>query len=376
MTDSSVQDKVKTCRKPGRWKRLLKWIFAVTLALFALLAFLVKDDVRTLLSLRRVAGTNAYVMDYYGDYRIDKIRDRGMDVGNIEDSCLETLLPELVLPIAERLKRAYIPDHITTVEDDGHHCSTLAIQSKRGDVFLGRNFDYFNDACLILKVHDDQGLASAALIDLAYLNLNRSDLDQTNLIDRVPLLFAPYYVMDGMNRSGVAVSNMAVDAAEPPLDAGKPAIINSTLMRLILDYAQSADDAVKIIGDYNVHFVATPVHLMIADSSGRFLIVEYIDGEVRVTPSQESWHVCTNHIVWQKSESENDAACGRYHTASDAADELGGEVDVDDVMSIMHSVSAKDWTMWTSVYSLTTGDFRVAYKARLDAEFRDAIDGG
>jgi len=39
-------------------------------------------------------------------------------------------------------------------------------------------------------------------------------------------------------------------------------------------------------------------------------------------------------------------------------------------------VSAKDWTMWTSVYSLTTGDFRVAYKARLDAEFRDAIDGG
>ena len=374
MSNLSAPQDVNVSHAPRRWKRYAKWGILLILVLFVVSALILKDHLRTLISLRRVAGTNAFVMDYYPDYHIQEIRKHGMDAQNIEDSCLATLLPKFVLPIAKRLKRSYIPEHIATVGDSGDHCSTVAIKSKNGDVYFGRNFDYGNDAFLILRVHDAEGLSSISVIDLAYLNLNRSDLDQTSLSQRLPLLFAPYYVMDGMNRHGVAVADLAVTQADPPRDAKKPDIINSTLMRLILDYAHTADEAVAIIREFNVHFVETPVHLMIADSSGHFLVIEYIDGEIKVTPAQGPWEVCTNQIVWQKTEAENDAACSRYREASEEADHLDGPADANAVTAIMRSVSVENWTMWSSVYDLTTGDLSVAYKARAGAQYHDAVD--
>ncbi len=211
------------------------------------------------------------------------------------------------------------------------------------------------------------------MIDLAYLNLNRSDLELTSLIERVPLLFTPYYLMDGMNRHGVAVSDMSVPHAEPPVNPKKPAIIQSTLMRMILDYAKTADEAVDLVRAFNVQFVETQEHLMVADASGHFRIIEFIDGEVRVTPAEQSWQVCTNHTVWQKSERENDESCERYHTGSNAAERLGGAVEYDDASRVITSMSVDNWTMWTSVYNLTSRQARIRYKAKPDVEYRDSL---
>jgi len=63
--------------------------------------------------------------------------------------------------------------------------------------YFGRNLDYKHDSCLILKVHNPNGMSSVSVLDLHYLNLDRDDLDQTNLVQRIPLLFAPYYLQDG-----------------------------------------------------------------------------------------------------------------------------------------------------------------------------------
>ena len=287
--------KVTTAR-PRRWKRYVKWAAFTALVVFLAAAFLVRDYVRTLYSLRRVPGTNAYVMDYYCDYHIEEIRTSGIDIHNVEGSLIKALVPDFLLPVFSRIMRAYIPDEPKVLGPGGHHCSTVALPSKSGNVFFGRNFDWFHDACLILRVHDGDGLASIAVLDLAYLNLNRPDLDQTNIIARFPLLFAPYYLMDGMNRHGVAISVMSVDAS-PPRDPGKPAIIDAMLMRVILDYARDADEAVELVKDFNVYFVDTEGHLMVADASGRSRIIEFIDGEIRVTPSEHVWQLCTNVSV-------------------------------------------------------------------------------
>jgi hypothetical protein len=225
-------------RASGRWKRFATWSAAFVLLLTIVVAVVVKDEVRTLYSLRKVPGTNAYVMDYYGDYHLDEIRTGGMDVHNIEDSCLQTFFPDFVLPIARRLKRMYMPQEITITDLVQHYCSTVAIRSGDGAVFFGRNYDYSNDACLILRIHDRHGIASVAIIDLAFLNLNRRNLDRTSLFERVPLLFAPYYVMDGMNRHGLAVSIMRNPRSRPetqrssnPHSCGSCWIMHVTSMR-------------------------------------------------------------------------------------------------------------------------------------------------
>jgi hypothetical protein len=358
--------------KTRRWSRWLgRSIVAVALVMLCV-TLVLQDQIRTLRSLRRIPGTKAYVMDYYVDYHINDVRAHGIDVNHVEDSVMGVLFPKWTLPIATRLKSRFLTERIETIET-GDHCSTVMLHPHDGDVFFGRNLDYKHDACLILKVHGRKNASSVAVLDLHYLNLDRDDLDQLNLIRRIPLLFAPYYLQDGMNEDGVAVADMSVSGVRTPYEPGKPSIIHSLAMRLILDYARNTDEAIALLKEYNIHFVAETCHLMIADATGKSAVVEFIDGELKPTTSGENWQVCTNHQLCGKDESQNDACCTRYHTASDKLAALHGSATAGDVMNVMETVK-QPHTMWSSVYDLSSGEFEFAYRQHFDKLYRDRIE--
>lgn len=350
---------------------------AVALLLVTLLFGLMsRDHIRTLNSLERIPGTNAYVMDYYADYNLDEIREHGIDVDDLEGSFIENAFPAFLVPVVNQVKRAYLPEKIEILSEPSstQQCSTVTLRSANGDAFFGRNFDWHHDAYLILRVHRHGKVESIAVVDLAYLNMDRPDLDKLSLLGRVPLLLAPYYLMDGMNCHGVAVADMSVPDAKAPRDDSKADVIHSTMMRMILDEAKSADEAVDLIRQYNIHFVDARVHLMIADAKGESRVVEFIDGELRVTRNEENWQVCTNHIKWQKSEAENDAACSRYLKGSDAAASLPENIDFNDAKRVIREMSVENWTMWTSIYDLSNRRVQVLYKSQLDDSFTDDLN--
>jgi hypothetical protein len=372
MSDPSKQKTQPATAKPKRRKRVLIWSAALSALAIAFTAYAIKDYVRTLNSLRRIPGTNAYVIDYYADYNIDEIRTHGIDTDNVEESYLRVYFPKVLVPIARWLNQAYFGTTVETIPADGENCSTVVLREPHGDVFFGRNLDYEHDACLIVKVHRPELPATVAVLDLDYVGLNRDDLDAMSLLDRLPLLFAPYYLEDGMNEYGVAVADMTVENAKPPYDPAKPNIIHATVMRLILDYAKSVDEAVQLLSEYNVHFVQERCHLMIADATGKSAVVEFLDGEIRTTRSEEHWQVSTNHQLSGKSEEENDNACWRYRTASDMLATLSGRSEAGDVMRIMQAVQQGS-TMWTSVYNLSTGEYRIAYRQHYADPYVDRI---
>jgi hypothetical protein len=353
-----------------RWRVIRRGLVVVAVVLLCA-GYAGKDYYRTLHSLRRVPGTKAYVMDYYVDYHIDEIRAHGIDVDHVEDSLIGVLLPRWTHPIAERLKWVFLDQKIEPLET-GEHCSTVVLHPKNGDVLFGRNFDYFHDAILILRIHGHGRMSSVAVLDLHYLNLDRDDLEQLSVFERFPLLFAPYYLQDGMNQYGVAVADMEVDGTRTPHDPANSSVIHSLAMRLILDTAKNTDEAVELLKRYNIYFVAETCHLMVADAAGKSVVVEFIAGELRTTPTQESWQVCTNHQIAGKSEEENDVACERYRTASEELAKAGSSATIAEVMHVMDSVH-QDHTMWSSVYDLTTGDFQVAYRKQYTEPHRDRL---
>jgi hypothetical protein len=372
MSESSEQPAAALPRKPPRWKRLLKRSAIVLTVLALCTGYAIKDHIRTLHSLRRIPGTNAYVMDYYVDYNMAEVKAHGIDIDNVEDSLIAVFCPRWIKPAVARLKGAYLEEPIATIPT-GEHCSTVMLHTKNGHVYFGRNFDYKHDSCLILKVHGPNDHSSVAVLDLHYLNLDRDDLDGTSLIQRLPLLFAPYYLQDGMNEYGVAVSDMTVKNVQTPDDPVKPNIIHSAAMRLILDYAKTTDEAVDLLKQYNIHFVAETCHLMIADAAGKSVVVEFIDGQLKPTTTIECWQICTNHELCGKSAEENCQSCGRYKLASAQLTDLRSIGDARDVMKIMKSISKTDRTMWSSVYDLTSGDFEIAYRQHYDQPFQDHI---
>lgn len=333
----------------------------------------IEDDVRTLASLRRIEGTNAYVMDYYCDYHLEELRD-GMDVRHVEDEFIDAYFPTVVAAVAKRVRKVFVPATVEILPGETELCSTVAYRNEQGEMLVGRNLDWKHDACLVLRVHRGGQVASASVIDLAYLNMNRPDLAETNLWDRIPLLFAPYYVNDGMNAHGVAITGMTLDGSRPPRDPAEPDILHGTEMRLVLDDAKSTDEAIELLQRYNIHFVETKCHYLIADASGRSAVVEFLDGQLRVTHRDGAWQVCTNHQIWEKSEAERDENCDRYRRASEMLAGYKGAVDVDRIMDVMDEAAVDDWTMWSSVYNLKTGEMLLTHRKSEDRSKRTRLD--
>ena len=375
ISGSGVNDPQQTApaATPRRWPRIVRRCVVALLIVALCAAYLLQDHIRTLQSLRRVPGTNAYVMDYYVDYNIGQIRSQGMDVNDIEDGLIDVFFPDVLVPIAARAKGSFIQRDITTLPPGAHRCSTVVLRTGDGDVFFGRNFDWKHDACLIVKIHDRDSLSSIAVIDLHYVDLDRDDLEATNLFRRIPLLFAPYYLQDGMNRYGVAVADMSVDHVAAPHDPSRPNALLSTAMRLILDCAKTTDQAIDLLKQYNIHFAEATCHLMIADATGKSAVVEFIDGEIVVSPTDESWQVCTNHQISGRTEEESDQCCRRYRRASAQLAVLPSVAGAADVMKIMESVAQKNWTMWTSVYNLSTLELQLAYRRHYGDPYRDTL---
>ena len=364
-------------KKRGRAFRILKRVaLGLVIAFIAVattLAIAVKDHVRSLWSFQRIPNTNMYCMDYYSSYNIEEIREKGIDVTDIEGSLIRVFFPDLLVPLVTEIEESDGP-HVAVRSGRtlAYRCSTASFRTEGGQVYFGRNFDWAHDPCLILRIHGRDVNSSVAILDLHYLDLDQAKLESPALMDRVRLLFAPYVVMDGMNEYGVAVSEMA-SGAEVPYDSEKPNITNSLAMRLILDYARNTDEAVELLREYNIHFPVITCHFMVADASGTSVIVEFIDGEMRTLSSEHCWQVCTNKPVFGRSESEKDGACDRYRKASDRLMQLGGEIDLDGLGQVMASVSVEDWTMWTSLYDLTSGEFRVAYRGHFDEPYADRL---
>lgn len=58
----------------------------------------------------------------------------------------------------------------------------------------------------------------------------------------------------------------------------KPDLTSTTMLRLILDYADSVEEAVELVSKYDLHDSAqTSYHYMVADSTGKSAILEWVE---------------------------------------------------------------------------------------------------
>ena len=95
----------------------------------------------------------------------------------------------------------------------------------------------------------------------------------------VRVMAALYAPLDGMNEKGLAVSvNMIQDAASINQSTDKPDLTTTTAVRLLLNKAASVDEALVLLQQYDLHgSMGMMVHFALADTTGRGVVVEYID---------------------------------------------------------------------------------------------------
>lgn len=287
--------------------------------------YVTDNECRTMQSFQKIDPYPFYTMTFYGDYGFEDYLKTGL----------------------------YQRSAGTTggKSDSVFHCTCFAVNNESGTYF-GRNFDWYHRPSMLLFTDSPKGYASASMVDLFYAERDYSG-DYESMIERLPLLRTPYLTFDGMNEKGVAIGIMAVPHAEPPYDPDKVTIHDLSVVRLVLDYASSSDEAVALIGKYNVRFDGVFLHYMIADRSGKSVIVEFVNGQMKVTRNKYNYQVCTNFVI-EDAKPDFSGRCWRYDSAWVKLSTAPNAMTSGLSMNLLQTVS-QNTTKWSLVYNLTTG---------------------
>jgi hypothetical protein len=239
-------------------------------------------------------------------------------------------------------------------------------------MLYGRNFDWEYSPALLLFTDPPDGYASVSIVDVAYLGFGRTrvgTLTELPLVERRALLDTPHMPFDGMNEEGLVVGMAAVPGSEKPYDRDKETIDSLMVIRKMLDHAHDVDEAVAILQSYNIRWGSgPPLHYLIADSSGRSVLVEFCQGEMVIIPNETPWHLATNFLRASAGESA-EGRCWRYDRISQRLTEAEGQITTRDAIDLLAEVSQGDTqggTQWSIVYGMSSGDINVAMGRQYD----------
>lgn len=374
------------------WKKILFGIIAALLAIVVILGVTVyavwHNEIAAVASMKLVRERNdehldgaVYTMHVKGDFYLDDFVAQG---GVKSDS-------ELISFVTEKITKGFIDIGIS---DPEIACSSFTAKSEDGDVLFGRNYDFSKtNTCIVTTEANEGRHATISTVDLQFLGID-VDKNLDSLMDKITCLAATYAPLDGINDAGVSCGiYMTYQGGEETVatnqNTDKPDFTSTTLLRLILDYADNVEEAVEIASTYDLHDSAkTSYHYMVADASGKSVILEWVgdtdatdnDGsqrELKVTYNDADSHigdmegatdyqVITNFIIqpgyYEQSAEEDKKGYDRYERIYEELNKTNGIVkDEQAAMDILSIVGRRTWknddgngcTVHSAVYNLT-----------------------
>ena len=371
-------------------KKVLLWIVSIVAVLAVVLGIAVfalwHNEIATVASFQQVRTRNddhldgsVYTMEVKGGFYLDDFIAQG---GAKSDA-------ELIDFITGKITKGLLEMEISESEIA---CSAFTAQTPEGYRLFGRNYDFSKtNACIVFTEAAEGRHATISTVDLQFLGMD-VDQDVEGLMNKVTCLAAPYAPLDGVNDAGVScgifMSYQGGETIVPTdLNTDKPDITSTTLLRLILDYADNVGEAVEIASTYDLHdSAATSYHYMVADATGASVILEWVNGtdatdldgsarQLVVTYNDDDAHIgeaegqsdyqwITNFIIQPDyyDDPADQKGLDRYQKLYEQLSQTDGIVaDEEAAMEILASVGRRNWsnddkntcTVHSAVYNLT-----------------------
>ncbi|MBO4460139.1 MAG: linear amide C-N hydrolase [Clostridiales bacterium] len=314
-------------------------------------AILFAGHIRTMLTVKKVTD---------GLYTMDNLEC--LDTQKMLDSDSGTINGMLDWIFANHF---YGAPNVFTIDRNhlGFGCAAFSAETPEGDHLMGRNFDLLETDTLLVHSHPEGAYESIGVADLGIFSVGQTyPISPDSPLGKLIMVITPYVVLDGMNEKGVAAGILELNIEETHQDKGKPDLLIFCAIRGILDNCASVDEALALLESYDIHSdLEVNYHLFITDKTGRYVVVEWLDGEMVVVEHP----CCTNSVI----------AAGEYFDKGSPDDriktiekELGPDriVTEDKAMEILDMVHSKHGiTEWSCVYNLN--DFTV--NICLDADY-------
>ena len=338
-------------------KKRTKIILIVLAVIFALLSiltgtmlFLFRHELKTLNTLKQ-RESGVYTMTYDGDYGFDEF----LKTGAKSDSDIEAF-------VTERLLKG-LPLKINVT---GAGCTAFVSRNEDGDVIFARNFDFTYSPFVQVHTNPDNGYASVSTVNLSFAGYDKDNLPTSGIgFKNFLTLAAPFLPFDGMNEKGVCMALLAVPEAELKFSPDKITLNTTTAIRLVLDKAASVDEAVGLLKNYNIYFSGdVDCHFLIADSTGKSVLVEYYDGEMQVVEAKTEYQIASNFIAYKDLKiGEGYTEFERYNTVEKVLKENKNVITMTECEKLLNKIGVyyeeTDKLQWSVVYNLTDGTGRI-----------------
>lgn len=330
-----------------------------------------------------------YEMTLYGDYYFEDFVEQG---GMSNDNDLSDF-------IVNKITKGLIEIDLSAPEIG---CAGFTAETEDGNRLFGRSYDFGPGAStsMILTTNPGNGrYSSVSSVDLGFLSVgNGTYLD--GLMDEIICMAAAYTPLDGINEKGFSVGILMTYQGEDTVatdqkDPNKDNYTSTTMLRYMLDYCATVEEAIEFAGNINLHDSAgTSFHYMIADATGASAVLEWVtpnstdltdndgtkrelnvirntgDENVLGDASSNNFQYCTNFILtpgYYNSTTQDPAGFDRYLTLRDTINPNGTNTegiikDFDFGVEVLQSVARRTYgdnadsnglTIWSALYDLS-----------------------
>ena len=347
-------------------KRIGITILCLVLICFIGLVGLFHNEYSTLTSLKKIDQYPMYTMDYSADYGLDEFLEKGAkNDGELVEFVVKHVMKGLPLSIK-------IPKL---------GCSTFLTQNTSSGYLFGRNFDMNYSPSVLVKMHPKNGYASISMVNLGFVGYNEKHLPDT-LKDSLVTLAAPYAPLDGMNEKGLAVGVLLIDTKPTNQNTNKVDITTTTAIRLLLDQAKNVDEALKLLSKYDMHSSANSCyHFQICDASGKSVVVEYVDNQMKVVYPDKNYQCATNFLL-TNPDADFSVGKDRYAIIDQKLASTNGMLSKEEAMDLLSSCSQKahknkkgeiSKTQWSCVYDLKNKKVTVCVNRNYDTKYTFSV---
>ena len=176
-----------------------------------------------------------------------------------------------------------------------------------------------------------------------------------------------------MNEHGLVVGMAAVPDSPMPRDPDKQTAGSLGIIREMLDHAKTVDEAVNVMAEYNIDMTGGPtIHYLIADATGKAVLVEFYQGERVIIPNESAWHLATNFL--RAAVDDPVGQCWRYDKLDQRLSEAQGWLTSQTAMELLEAVSQGS-TQWSVVYGITPREIDVVMGQKYDQVYTFHMSG-
>lgn len=333
-------------KKWGLWRKLLIGLLTLILIGSVGLGYWFRNEIKTVNSITKVDDYGFYTMEYTGDYGFDEF----LKVGAANDQ-------ELIAFVTRQLLKG-LP---ITISGPDLSCSTFNAVTPGGEYIFGRNFDMGYAPGVLVHTRPDNGYESISMVNLSFLGYRKGYMPD-KFFNKILALAAPYVPLDGVNEKGLAIGVLLLPDKPTRQETEKVDINSTTAIRMLLDKAATVDEAIALLKKYDMHDSADSCfHYQIADASGRSVIVEYVNNEMKVLQPETTYQACTNFYLTPGEKYNFGEGQDRYDIVLGGLKARNGVISASDGMMLLKSARLIDKrdkktgilynTQWSAIYN-------------------------